>query len=115
MQLSITRYLNEDLQVVDGFIEKDEWIDYLEGADFIAADSPRTGKNPLTGMEISIAPQPDIGWLVFGEERIALQYNDGDIWTECEPSTQARAAIARVANDLEATIIDQDRQVVKWS
>jgi photosystem II stability/assembly factor-like uncharacterized protein len=114
MEFSATRYLNDRLEKVGGFIERDEWIDYVADSQELESDAERSGVSPMTGGQIAIAAQPDVGWLVDGESRIAVQYNDGDLWGEGELSTSQRQAVMRIARDFQAVVVDEDHQLVDW-
>ena len=110
---SITRYLNETGDIVDGTIEKDEWVEYLDDSDIVNVDDrTREGKNPITGKQLIIPPQPDVGWFEADGVRIEIQYNDGDLWTECESSGAVVKKLMELAADLDAVLVDEENQVI---
>lgn len=115
MEITITRFYNEEMAIANGYIEKDEWINYIKASEIIYPDDEiKIGKNPLTGEIIKISPQPDRAYFIQNEKKVKLQYDDGDIFVECEPTDNSKKILIQLARDQNAVIINRDKEILKW-
>jgi len=113
MEISVTRYYDKNKNKVDGTIEKADWVSYNGSSPLLSAETaPLRGRHPATGAEMLIAPRADVGYFKQGGERVAIQYNDGDLWTECEWDDTAKSVLGEIAKHFGAVLLDEDGEVI---
>lgn len=114
MEISISRYYDTQKHVVGGVIEKSDWISYIRSSPLLSAEtSPLRGRNPKTGAEILIASRPDMGYFIQGASRVAIQYNNGDLWTDCEWDEDSKPVLSQMANHFGAVLLDDKEGIIK--
>jgi hypothetical protein len=113
MEISITRYYDKDKNIIDDEIERADWVSYIRSSTFLSAETETSrGINPITREKMLIAPQPDVGYFVQNGKRIAIQYSDGGLWTECEWDDTAKSVLGQIARHFGAVLLDEEKEII---